>query len=245
MKTDICHARAVSADALWRKSGHPERGCLLFLLLILIFFAVSSLYAKEDKTYETRHNLIYDGRYLINEGEKHLLRLEVVFPFYKYLGDLKEGQRINISYIKTRFTVQYTIKEWIGEYKTMKETFTPQFEPSGPDVGLEVTCALDKDTLNIKVTSVERISSVFIEILFDIPIKISNDRIRYVLSAIGVSGQNLKQGPEASFKLYLLSQQDYYKVPIQITYIFQGSVYERVFFYSFKKDDFNNVPTAH
>lgn len=217
-----------------------------FVILIAFCLTTASLYADEaEKVSKRIAKLVYEEGFLINAGEEDLLRVEIISPFYRYLGDILKGRKINISDIKTKFTVQYTIKQWIGEYETMEETFIPVYSQQGPDPGLEVICSLDKDTLNIKVASVEKISSVFIEILSDIPVKISNDRVRYILSTVGVSGQSLQKGPEASFKLYLLSEQDYYKVPIQITYIFQGSVYDRVFFFSFKKEDFNNEPTAH
>jgi hypothetical protein len=217
-----------------------------FVILAVFCLSAASLYADEaEKTLKRIAKLVYEEGFLINAGEEDLLRVEIISPFYRYLGNIQKGRKINISDIKTKFTVQYTIKQWIGEYETMKETFTPVFNNQGPDVGLEVICSLDKDTLTVKVTSNEKISGVFIEILSDIPIKISNDRIRYILSAVGVSGQSLQKGPEAGFKLYLISDLAYYKVPVQITYIFQGSVYDRVFFFSFRKEDFNNEPTAH
>lgn len=217
----------------------------LICVILICFITIGLLYAEEeDKTYFTKSKLIYDGKYLINTGEKDLLHLEVIFPFYRYLGNLKQGQRINISFIKTKFTVQYTIKEWIGEYKTMKETFIPLIEPQGPDVGLDVKADLKGDILTISVTSAEKIQDIFIEVLSDIPVKISNDRVRYVLSNVGVVGQNLKRGPQADFKLYLITDQPYYKVSIQITYVFHGAVYDRVFSFSFRKEDFTNGPTA-
>ncbi|MEW6008229.1 MAG: hypothetical protein AB1629_01155 [Candidatus Omnitrophota bacterium] len=214
-------------------------------LILILFIATSLLYAEEEqKTYSPKSKLIYDGRYLINTGKKDILHLEIIFPFYRYLGGLKQGQRINVSNIKTKFTVQYTVKEWIGEYKTMKETFVPLIEPKGPDVGLDVKADLKGDILKIKVSSAEKIQDIFIEILSDISVKISNDRIRYVLSSVGVVGQNLKRGPEADFKLYLITDQPYYKVSIQITYVFQGAVYDKVFSFSFRKEDFTNGSTS-
>lgn len=218
-----------------------------FALILIALCLTANLFCADEAEKISKHiaKLIYEEGFLINAGEEDLLRVEIISPFYRYLGDIQKGRKINISDIKTRFTVQYTIKQWIGEYETMEETFIPVFNQQGPDPGLEVNCSLDKDTLNIKVTSAERITAVFIEILSDIPVKISNDRVRYILSTVGVSGQSLQKGPEARFKLYLLSEQAYYKVPIQVTYIFQGSVYDRVFFFSFRKEDFNNEPTVH
>ncbi len=218
-----------------------------FALILIALCLTANLFCADEaeKVSKRIAKLVYEEGFLINAGEEDLLRVEIISPFYRYLGDIPKGRKINVSDLKTRFTVQYTIKQWIGEYETMNETFIPAFNNQGPDVGLEVICSLDKDTLTVKVTSNEKISGVFIEILSDIPIKISNDRIRYILSAVGVSGQSLQKGPEAGFKLYLISDLAYYKVPVQITYIFQGSVYDRVFFFSFKKEDFNNEPTAH
>jgi len=216
---------------------------LICLILVLILStALGSLYAdKETKTLKEMTKLIYEKGFLINEGKEDLIYAEIISPFYRYLGDIKKNQRVDVSDIKTKFTVQYTIKQWIGEYETMKETFIPLLENQGPDIGLEINSTLDKDTLTIRVTTAEKLKDIFIEILSDIPIKISNDRIRYVLSSVGVNGQSLKNGSQASFKLILLADQDYYKVPIQITYIYQGSVYDRMFFFSFKKEDFLNA----
>jgi len=81
-----------------------------------------------------------------------------------------------------------------------------------------------------------------LEILSDIPIKISDDRTRFVLSSVGVRGQNLKRGPEADFKLYLLVDQKFYKVPVQITYVFGGCAYDKFFIFSFKKEEFKDAP---
>jgi hypothetical protein len=124
----------------------------------------------------------------------------------------------------------------------MKESFIPIVDSKGPDVGLDVQAELKGDTLSIKVSAVDKISGIFIEVLSDIPIKISDDRTRYILSNVGVRGQSLKRGPEADFKLYLLTEQEFYKVPIQITYVFQGCVYDKFFTFSFKREEFNNAP---
>jgi hypothetical protein len=124
----------------------------------------------------------------------------------------------------------------------MKESFIPIVDSKGPDVGLDVQAELKGDTLSIKISAVDKISDIFIEVLSDIPIKISDDRTRYILSNVGVRGQNLKRGPEAEFKLYLLTEQKFYKVPVQITYVFQGGVYDKFFTFSFQRQEFNHAP---
>jgi len=144
--------------------------------------------------------------------------------------------------IKTKFTVQYTAKQWIGEYEIMKETFIPEIKTKTPPAVLDVKAQLKGNTLSIKVSSQDKISDIFIEILSDIPIKISDDRTRFVLSSVGVRGQNLKRGPEADFKLYLLVDQKFYKVPVQITYVFGSCVYDKFFIFSFKKEEFKDAP---
>ncbi|MFC1621598.1 hypothetical protein ACFL2G_04780 [Candidatus Omnitrophota bacterium] len=213
---------------------------ILCLVLICITF-ISQSFA-EAETVKTKNpvniKLIYKQGHLINIGEEALLSVEIVSPFYRYLGDILKEEKINVSDIKTKFTVQYTIRAWIGEYETMSETFIPTLDSRGPDVGLDVKVCLEDKNLFIKVTSVDKITDIFIEILQDIPIKISEDRVRYTLSSVGIMGQNLKRGPEAKFKLYLLTDQDFYKVPIQITYVFQGSLYDKIFTFSFKKEYF-------
>jgi len=210
------------------------------LCLIAVFFiAINPSFAEEEAPkMKSLIKLIYKDGHLMNIGEEDLLRAEIISPFYRYLGDIEKDKTVNIKDIKTKFTVRYTIKQWIGEYETMTETFIPIFDSKGPDVGLDVKVELIDKSLVIKVASVDRITDIFIEILSDIPIKISNDRVRYVLSNVGVIGQSLQSGPEATFKIHLLTEQDFYKVPIQITYIFQGSNYDRIFTFSFRREDF-------
>ena len=211
---------------------------ILCAILICITF-ISQLFAEEEAIKTKKLvKLIYKEDHLINIGEEDLLRAEIITPFYRYLGDILKEEKINVSDIKTKFIVQYTIKAWIGEYETMSETFIPISDSRGPDVGLDVKVCLEDKSLLVKVTSVDKITDIFIEILQDIPIKISDERVRYILSNVGTMGQNLKRGPEAKFKLYLFTHQDFYKVPIQITYVFQGSVYNKVFTFSFRKEDF-------
>jgi hypothetical protein len=214
----------------------------LCAILLVLFTVIGSLYAEEGaKVTKRLIQLIYEEGYLVNVGEEDLLGVEIINPFYRYIGNIPKGKRVNVTDIKTKFIVQFSARQWIGGYEVMSETFIPVISSKGPDVGLDVNVELKGDTLFIKVSSVDKITDIFIQILSDIPIKISDDRTRYILSSVGVRGQNLKRGPEATFTLYLLSDQDFYTVPIQITYIFQGCVYDRVFTYSFKKEDFNHA----
>ena len=126
----------------------------------------------------------------------------------------------------------------------MKKTFIPEFEATGLEHGLKVITNLIGDLLNVKVTSPEKIKDIFIEILSDIPIKISEDRVRYILSSVGVKGQNLKIGPVANFRLYLINDRPFYKVPVDISYVYNGLIHERVFFFSFTKEEFQSEVTA-
>lgn len=216
---------------------------LCLILVIICFTAINLSGAEEEETAGRRASqLIYEEGHLINRSGKDILDLAVVSPFYKYIGNIPKGEKINVSYIKNRFTVEYAISPWKGEYKIMKESFTPEFSAKGPDAGLDIEVKLNGDLLVVKAAAVEKINDIFIEVLSDIPIKISEDRTRYILSSVGVRGQNLKRGPQASFKIDLLIDQEFYKVPIQITYLFQGGVYDKVFFFSFRKEDFNNAP---
>jgi hypothetical protein len=212
----------------------------ILCVILALFTVIGALYAEDEpKTMKKLIKLVYEEGYLKNIGEEDLLKVEIISPMYRYIGDIPKDKKINVSDIKTQFTVRFTIKQWIGEYETMKETFIPTHDQRGPDVGLDVRCFLEKGILTVQVTSIERISDVFIEILSDVPIRISNDRVRYVLSTVGTRGQSLKRGPEAKFELELLIPSDYYKVPIEITYVYKGCAYDKVFFYSFRKEDFN------
>lgn len=212
--------------------------------MLICFTAISSSFAEENKNPQTRINyLIYERGWLINQGNQDILRAAVISPFYKYLGDIPRGGKVNLSFIRNKFTVECTLKFWIGEYETMQETFIPNIYPRGPDVGLDMKAELKGDVLSVSITSAEKIQDIFIELLPDIPVKISNDRTRYVLSSVGTIGQNLKRGPQAEFKLCLIAEQKFYKLPVQITYVFRGSVYDRVFTFSFRKEDFSNEST--
>jgi hypothetical protein len=211
--------------------------------MLICFTVISSSFAEEEaKQTKKLIKLIYEEGYLINAGEEELLAVEIINPFYRYIGNIPKGKRANVTDVKTKFTVQFSARQWIGGYETMSETFIPVIDSRGPDVGMDVNVELKESILFVKIASADKITDTFIQILSDIPIKISDDRTRYILSSVGVQGQNLIRGPEAQFKLHLLSDQEFYTIPIQITYCFQGCVYDTVFTFSFKKEDFNHVP---
>ena len=213
--------------------------------MLICFIAISSSFAEEKTKPQTRINyLVYERGWLINQGSQDILRAAVISPFYKYLGDIPRGSKVNVYFIRNKFTVEYTLKFWIGEYETLQETFIPTIYSKGPDVGLDMKAELKGDVLSVSITSAEKIQDIFIELLPDIPVKISNDRTRYVLSSVGTIGQNLKRGPQAEFKLYLIAEQKFYKLPVQVSYVFRGAVYERVFTFSFRKEDFSNESTG-
>lgn len=213
-------------------------------IILLMLFALAGLSsaAEEPQKASLLIKLIYEEGYLINAGQEAVLAAEVVNPFYRYLGDIPPGKRINVSDIKTKFTVQYSARQWIGGYEVMNETFIPTIGTNQSPANLDVKAELKGFTLFVRVSSPENISSVFIEVPPDIPIKIADDRIRYVLSNIGVRGQNIKSGPAAQFELFPLSDQPFYQVPIQVTYVYQGQACDRFLTFSFKKEDLNHVP---
>ncbi len=216
----------------------------LCIILVILFIGIGLLGAKEDTTQTKKLiKLIYseDG-YLANAGEEDILRVEITSPFYRYIGNMPRGKMVDISDIKTKFTVQYTARQWLGGYEIMTQSFIPVIGRHAKDAGLDIKAELRKNVLIVDVKSESEISDIFIEILSDIPIKISNDRVRYILSSVGAIGQNLKRGPNAEFKLTLLNYQEFYIVPIQITYVFEGRVYNQVFTFSFKTGDFIHAP---
>ena len=217
----------------------------LLCILLIVFTGISSLHAQEDQKWEKKTiNLIYEKGCLVNQGSEDILNLEIISPFYRYLGEIPKESKVNVSDIKTKFTVQYTSRKWLGGVETMKKTFIPEYEAAGLEHGLKVITKINKDLLNVKVSSPEEVKDIFVEILLDIPIKISEDRVRYTLSSVGVKGQNLKTGPDASFSLYLINDQPFYKVPVNISYVYNGLIHERVFFFSFTKEEFNSEVPA-
>src|SRR3989338_6198763 len=100
------------------------------LCLIAAFFIAINLSFAEEEVPKAKNltKLIYKDGHLINIGEEDLLRAEIISPFYRYLGDIEKDKTVNIKDIKTKFTARYTIKQWIGEYETMTETFIPIFD---------------------------------------------------------------------------------------------------------------------
>ena len=222
---------------------------LLIKLLLAVLFALFPFSEAPGAAWEKGKGaetaglpkLAYKDGSLVNVGAEALLRVEIVEPFYRYIGDIAAGQKAPIPDIATKFTVQYSAKKWLGGYETMKETFIPGLSSKGPAVGLDIKTCLRGDILIVKVFSEEEISAVFIEILSDIPVRISEDRVRYVLSSVGVEEQNIKRGPEARFRLCLLQEQEFYKVPIQVTFVYKEVVYDKMFFFSFKRKEFNDA----
>ena len=217
---------------------------LLCIILIILFIGIGLLGAKEDSRQTKRLiKLIYSEEgCLVNAGEEDILNVEIISPFYRYIGNMAKEKRVDVSDIKTKFIVQYTARQWLGGYETMTESFIPLIKQHTEDIGLDIKAELKKNVLIVNVYSKDKISDIFIEVLSDIPIKISNDRVRYVLSSVGVEGQNLKRGPHAEFRLSLLSYQEFYAVPIQVTYVFEGRVYNQVFTFSFRTKDFIHAP---
>ena len=219
---------------------------ILCVILSVLFTGISPLSAQTDSLPRGRDivKLIYQDGCLVNKGEEALLSVEIIEPFYKYIGNMQVNASVDVSYVKTKFTVQYTARQWIGANETMKQTFIPRLDRPEMETGLDVQAYLQENSLRVIVSSAKNISDVFIEVLSDIPIKISDDKIRYILSSVGVNGQNLKRGPIANFKLCLLQDQEFYKVPLQVTYVYGGVSYDRVFYFSFKKEDFKDEASA-
>lgn len=167
---------------IWISRRNPMR---ILCAMLICFIAISSSFAEEKTKPQTRINyLVYERGWLINQGSQDILRAAVISPFYKYLGDIPRGSKVNVYFIRNKFTVEYTLKFWIGEYETLQETFIPTIYSKGPDVGLDMKAELKGDVLSVSITSAEKIQDIFIELLPDIPVKISNDRTRYVLSSV-------------------------------------------------------------
>ena len=218
----------------------------LCVILSVLLTGTGLLSAETHLPPRARHiaKLIYQDGCLINKGEEALLNVEITEPFYRYIGNMQINTSVDVSYIKTKFTVQYTARQWAGANETMKETFIPRLDRPDMETGLDVQAYLQGNSLRIIVSSARNISDVFIEVLSDIPIRISDDRVRYILSSVGIKGQNLKRGLVANFNLCLLQDQAFYKVPVQVTYVYGGVSYDKVFSFSFKKEDFKDEASA-
>jgi hypothetical protein len=165
-------------------------------------------------------------------------QLEIVSPFYKYIGTINPGRRVDISYIKAKFTISYLIPDWLGEYTQVKETFLPKFKYKtliAPEV--RIRCQLKDSFLEVELIADRKLKNVTIEIPPEIPVKISETRTRYITSQILVLGPNVIYGQRSGFKIIPLSKSEYSTVPIKITYQYQGIEYQELLFYSFKNKE--------
>jgi hypothetical protein len=208
--------------------------------MVLFLIPACFLSGGEETTKRGAAKLAFSGGYLVNVGESDLLCVEITNPFYRYIGDIPRGGKAAVPDVRSKFTARYTSKQWIGGYESMEDTFIPGISRTSPDIGLDLKVILRGDILIVTVSSKDEISDIFVEVLQDIPVRISEDKVKYTPSSVGVKGQNLKRGPDARFQLYLLREEEFYKVPIQVTYVHNGSAYDRVFFYSFGRGDFKH-----
>lgn len=212
----------------------------------VILFSVtlaSSISAKEEGEQKAPNSavsakVIYRGGYLENIGQEPALRCEVTEPFYKFIGDVSPAQKIDVSYIKTKFTISYLVQDWLGGCREIKETFFPQFKYKvfiAPEIKIE--CRLKGSLLEIEIISDKPLKNAAIEILPEVPVRISESRIRYVTSQVLSLGQNVFYGQKAEFEIISLSQEAYSTVSVRISYQYQGIEYEKLLFYSFKNKD--------
>jgi len=182
-------------------------------------------------------HVIYRDGSLLNVGDEVAMRCEIVEPFYRYLGDLPPGGKVNVSFLKTRFTAQYLTSAGLAKWRRIKETFYPTVDWELPEIGLEVVCELRGLTIGVAVNSLKPIINVAIEVLPDLPVRISNDRVRYVQSPVSVAGQHVVFGSEAGFALLLLEEHPTYSVPIQVSFEYQGVRYEKLVLFSFAREE--------
>lgn len=211
-------------------------GVLVWLILVCeAAWPAEGPRAQVLRIHKPAGHVAYRDGSLINVGDEMAARCEVVEPFYRYLGDLPPGGRVNVAFLKTRFTLQYLTPAGLSRWRRIKETFWPKVEWELPEIGLDIRCELKGLTLSVRVSALKPITNVAIEIPPDVPIRIANDRVRYVQSPIGVAGQNIVFGVQATFPLLLLQERPSYAVPIQITFDYQGIRYEKLLFYSFTR----------
>lgn len=182
-------------------------------------------------------HVIYRDGSLVNVGDEVAMRCEIVEPFYTYLGDLPPGGKVNVSFLKTRFVMQYLTPAGLAKWRRIKETFYPKVEWDLPEIGLEVVCELRGLTLEVTMNSIKPITNVAIEVLPDLPVRISNDRVRYVQSPVSVAGQHIVFGSEAAFALLLLEERPTYSVPVQVSFEYQGVRYEKLVLFSFAREE--------
>ncbi len=193
--------------------------------------------SKVMRIYKPAGHVIYRDGSLLNVGDEVAMRCEITEPFYKYLGDLPPGGKVNVSFLKTRFTAQYLTPAGLAKWRRIKETFYPKVEWDLPEIGLEVVCELRGLTLEVTVRSLKPVTNTAIEVLPDVPVRISNDRVRYVASPVSVAGQHVVFGPEAGFALLLLEERPSYSVPIQVSFEYQGVRYEKLVLFSFAREE--------
>lgn len=215
---------------------------LRWLALILLLLPAAARAAEEPaspvlRIHKPAGHVIYRDGSLINVGDEVAARCEVIEPFYRYLGDLPPGGKVNVSMLKTRFTAQYLTPAGLAKWRRVKETFYPTVDWELPEIELEVACELRGLTLEVAVRSLKPITNVAIEVLPDTPIRISNDRVRYVQSPISVAGQHVVFGSEAGFALLLLEERPTYSVPIQVSFDYGGIRYEKLVLFSFAREE--------
>ena len=201
---------------------------------IILFTTINS--SAEDINTKKVTLILKDG-WLKNLSNTTLYSLEIIEPFYKYLGDLLPYQKKNISYIKTKFKVRFYIKSLAG-FKEMKKEFIPYIKrkpPQFPKIKIDIKYRDCK--LKVKLISKENLNYTLIEIPQDYPVNISESRKRYVFSSVAVLGQNLIAGNYAEFVIYPLKEEPLYKIPVKITFIYKGTLYEKLLFYYLKKED--------
>lgn len=189
------------------------------------------------RIYKPAGHVIYRDGALLNVGDAVAARCEIIEPFYKYLGNIPSGGKVNVSFLKTRFIAQYLTPAGLAKWRRIKETFYPKIEWDLPEIGLEVVCELKGLTLEVTVNTLKPVTNVAIEILPDLPVRISNDRVRYVQSPVGVASQHVVFGFEGRFALLLLQDRPTYSVPIQVSFEYQGIRYEKLILFSFAREE--------
>ena len=210
---------------------------LLLGLLVAVAVAEDDEGSKVLRIYKPAGHVIYRDGALLNVGDEVAMRCEITEPFYRYLGDVPPGGKVNVSFLKTRFTAQYLTPAGLAKWRRIKETFYPKIEWDLPEIGLEVVCELRGLSLEVTIRSLKPVTNAAIEVLPDIPIRISNDRVRYVQSPVSVAGQHTVFGSEAGFALLLLEERPSYSVPIQVSFEYQGVRYEKLVLFSFAKEE--------
>lgn len=209
--------------------------------LLVIFLTIRSISSFAQESGQ-RISLILKEGWLINYSDQPLYSVEITEPFYLYIGNLYPQQGKDISSIKTKFKVRFYIKA-LGGYKEMAKEFIPQIkyqEPKRPKIKVSIT--YKNCRLKVKVSSRKKLDYILIEIPPEYPVRISDERRRYVFSPVAVLGQNMIAGDYAEFRLYPLTEEKIYRVPVQISYIYQDKLYIELLFYSLKKEQLCQPP---